>query len=107
MPENGINDSHLRMHIADPCHPVPLDAVPELLLHVQIKGVGTYFPDLIQASVIACEAALVFQIVIEEDGPNMLDVYSRTFIHHIDPDKTKARISDLSDSRKGTGTIES
>ena len=44
-----------RMHVADPYEAVPLDAVPEIVLHVEVDGVGSGFPDLVDPFIVTLE----------------------------------------------------
>ncbi len=53
--EHGVDGADLGMHISDPHKAVPLDAVPEILLHIEVDCVSANLPDAIQAFVVAAE----------------------------------------------------
>ena len=55
--EHGVDGADLRVHVADPDEPVALDAVPEILLHVEMDRVGADLPDAVEPLVVAPERA--------------------------------------------------
>ena len=55
--EHRIHGDDLGMHVPDPDQPVTLDAVPQVVLHAQMHGIGPRLPDLVQALVAALERA--------------------------------------------------
>ena len=68
------NDGHnLGMHIADPDKTVALDAVPQVFLHVQMRGVGCRVPDLVEQRIGAVKGALVFDIAEDKDRVDALE----------------------------------
>ena len=55
---------HLGVHIAHPHQAVALDAVPQVLLHIDVGGVGGGVPDAGQLLVATLARAAIIQIQI-------------------------------------------
>ena len=68
--EDRIHGNHLRMHVADPDQPVTLDAVPQVVLHAQMHGIGPRLPDLVQTLVITFERTQIRKVPLSGYGPD-------------------------------------
>ena len=52
---DGRDGAGFRVHVADPDQAVALDAIPEIVLHVEVDGVGADLPDVVEPLIIAFE----------------------------------------------------
>ena len=93
--ENGADRACLGMHITQPDQTVALDTIPNILLHIEMHGVGPRHPDLIQPIVRTLERAQVRDIAIAEDSRGLLQVYHHIRVEKVETDKTEARATQL------------
>src|SRR4030042_6141211 len=76
--KDSIDGHHLGMHIPHPYHAVPLDAVPQVILHVQVNGVSTRKPYPVEECIAAPERTKIGDITYYSHGPYLLKSYTGT-----------------------------
>ena len=79
--KNGLD---LGVHVTDPNKAVALDAVPQIFLNVEVCGICSGIPDLVESLVRALEAALVLQIHVVEYALYCLKGNERVLIEQLD-----------------------
>ena len=79
------------MHIADPHQAVTLDAVPNIILHVQLHSIGTHAPDLVQALIAAFKMAHMGQIANNRQRLNGLN--GKVGVQRLNLGKAKAHLT--------------
>ena len=95
-PDNGLiaeyreNRLDLRMQISDPHQPVPLDAVPDVMLHAKMNRVGSHIPDAAELGIAAPERPQIGNVPVDQYSINILQAYGYTGCQQIDPDKPEA-----------------
>ena len=93
--EGGQDGVDLGVHITDPDQTVALDAVPQVLLHIDVGGVGGGVPDAGQLLVGAFEGALVVQIQIVEHTLDGLEGHHGVIVDQLHADEPLARLVGL------------
>ena len=83
------------MGVAHPHQAVSLDAVPQVVLHVEVGGVGARHPDAVQARVARTERAQVGQVAIDEHRPHLLQFEGNVLVQQVEPREAEARIARL------------
>ena len=87
----GVLDGHdLGVHVPLPGQPVPLDAVPQVALHVQVDRVGGGFPNLFKQWIAAFKGPQIGDIPIDEGHVQRLDVDGRIPVLQLDQREPKA-----------------
>ena len=95
IPEHGADGHHLRMKVANPHQAVAFHAIPNVFLHVEVHGVRTGHPDIVQTLVVRAERAPVRNVAIAESGTHLLDEQVGIGILHIDTHEAEARVTHL------------
>ena len=72
--EDVGNGAGFGVKVAQPDEAVALDAVPNIVLHVQMDGIGAGCPNGVQALVVTLERALIGDVAVAEDGVDLLEV---------------------------------
>ena len=75
--EDAVDHAHLRMHISQPDEAVAFNAVPEIILHVELDRVGADLPDLVEPVVRALEGTNVRDIANREDRADLRELRQR------------------------------
>ena len=83
------------MHVPHPHQAVPLNAVPDVFLHVQVHRVGAHIPDTVQQRVTADEAPSVRHILVYQDRPHALQSQHRFRLLQVNAHKTEPALTDL------------
>ena len=81
------------MHIANPDQAVALNAVPNIILHVQMHRIGARFPNPVQQFIIAAEGADVGKVHINQDALYPLQHQILVLIQQVDAHKPEARFT--------------
>ena len=92
--EHGLDAGDLRVQIAHPHEAVALDAVPDILLHVEVDGVGGDIPYALEQRVAAMEAAQIGHVQIDKHGFGRLQRHSDVFREQVYAHEAKARLAD-------------
>ena len=101
VPKHRQDGPGLRVHVSDPDQAVAFDAVPEVILHVQMYGVGPRLPDAIESLVATAEGASVFKIAHERDSTQAHQRNGPALVLQIQPHKTETRVPDLERAEPG------
>ena len=104
--EHGIHGHEFGMQIAYPYQTVTLHPVPNVFLHIEMNGIGSRHPNIIQALVIALERAQVRDIPIAERSTDFLQAQFCIRLFQIDADETETRITDFCHTQPRQGQIE-
>ncbi len=102
--EDGEDGHGFGVHIADPDQAIAFDTIPEVVLHVEMDGIGAGLPDLVEAVVIALEGTQVFERAVEEYGADGFELNKAVFVKQVDTDKTKASITYFAGTQPGNQT---
>ena len=93
--EHGIHSHEFGMQIANPDQTVALHPVPNVFLHIEVNGISSRHPNIIQSLVIALERAQVRDIPIAERSTDFLQTQFCIRLFQIDADETESRITDF------------
>ena len=83
------------MQVADPYQAVTLHTVPNVLLHVEVYGIGSRHPNVVQAFVVRLERTEVRDVAIAEGGTEFLEVEFHIGLFQVDAHKAESRIADF------------
>ena len=72
--EHAVDHADFRVHVAQPDEAVALDAVPEVILHVEVHGVGAGLPDLVEPLVGALERADIRNVAQGQDRAHLAEL---------------------------------
>ena len=90
------------MHVPDPDQPVTLDAVPQVVLHAQMHGIGPRLPDLVQALVAALERAQIRKVPLLGNGPDGPEGdFPAVRIEQFQPGETETAVAVFGDAQPG------
>ena len=82
------------MQISDPYQPVTLDAIPDILLHIEVDGIRAGLPDPVQKRVAARKAPEIRNIAVQKDRLCRAELHAGSRRQQIDSDKTEAGLAD-------------
>ena len=94
------------MHVSDPDKAVPLDPVPDVVLHVEVDGVGAGLPDLVEPFVIALEASEIGYVPVAGDCPYRHDGHIDILAHEVEAYEAETGVAELDRSEPGNGDLE-
>ena len=87
----GGKNGHFRgIDVSAPYQPIPLDAVPEIFLHVEISGVDGGFIDVVDPRVGTGEGAFLLQIPADHHALNHVKLDGSVIVHQFDVHKAEA-----------------
>ena len=89
------------MQISYPDQAVTFDPVPKVFLHIQMHGVGSGLPDIVQTFVVAAERSFIGNITESRDGTDLFQLQFDGIIQEVDTHKTETGITDFHDSQPG------
>src|SRR5690554_6314484 len=87
--KDAVDGHHFGVHVTHPDKPVPFDTVPQVILHVQMYGICTCLPYLIESVITRSERSQLGDIAIPGYCPHRPDGQLHSFIQQIYPDKPK------------------
>ena len=93
--EDGRDGGYFGVKVAHPNQAVAFDAVPEIVLHVQVDGVGAGVPDLVQTRVAAPERSQVGQVAVDEAGIYLPQDEFRVGVQQVDAHEAESRVADF------------
>ena len=83
-----------RMHVTNPDQPVTFDAVPKIVLHAEVHGVGADFPDPCQPLIATAKRAQPWHVANAEHSADIGQLHGMLRIDGVDADKAKATRAD-------------
>ena len=101
--KDRVDGADLGVHVADPDEAIAFDAVPEVLLHVEMDGVRADLPDLIEPFVIAPEGTGVGEVADLEHGAHLAEFDGQVGIGIVDAHEPKAAWADHFLAEPGQG----
>ena len=94
MAKDSFDRAKLRMHVADPHEAIALDAVPEVVLHAEVNGVGPHFPHPVEPRIARAKGADPGQIADTELRPHLREHHRLPGVDRVDPHKPKSARAD-------------
>ena len=94
------------MHVTNPDQTVTLDSVPKVFLHVEVDGVGTCLPDLVEAIIVALERTKIGNVPVLGDRANCHDRDIIVIAKVIQTGKTESAVPVFSNTKPWHGNIE-
>jgi len=93
--EDGADGAGFGVHVADPDQAVALDAVPDIVLQVEIDGVGAGVPDAVEAFIIATKTAQPRQAAVEIDRAHGFQGEGGVGLDQVEADEAEAGIAEF------------
>ena len=93
--EHGVYRHEFGMQVANPYQAVALHTVPNIFLHIEVYGIGSRHPNVVQALVVRLERTEVRDVAIAEGGTHLLQHQHRIRLFQIDAHETESRIADF------------
>ena len=83
------------MQVPDPDQPVALHAVPQVLLHTEVDGVGAGRPDAVEAFVARTERSYIRYVAVLEYGFDLFEMQFAVIVQQVDAREAETRIAAL------------
>jgi hypothetical protein len=83
------------VHIADPHQAVALDAVPEIVLHVQMDRAHAGLPDLIESGVAGGKRPEHFDRALQRNGADAPQFHHGPGLAKVDPHEAEPRVAEF------------
>jgi len=93
--EHALYSHHLGVHVPEPHQAVAFHPVPEVLLHIEVDGIGPRLPDAVQPFIIAAERPQIRDVAVTEDRPHGFQIELRIRLHQVDPHEAEPRVPGL------------
>ena len=93
--EHALDGHHLGVHVPEPYQAVAFHPVPEVLLHIEVDGIGPRLPDAVQPFIIAAERPQIRDVAVTEDRPHGFQIELRIGLHQVDPHEAEPRVPGL------------
>ena len=92
--EDCMDRGDLWVHVANPHQPVAFDAIPEVVLHAEMHGVGPHLPDAVEPLVAGAKRADPRHVANPQHRPHLRQLHRMLGIDRVDPHEAEAARAD-------------